>query len=1108
VPTGAEGASIGSSDGEVPDVYLQTPQPARGSYLWTQQSRACSQPGDLINVAYPLLETPPADLGRRLAREITKYRYGVFDEAGYADDPVYPACFRGDATDRQRLTGCSDLPLEADAGMCEALRRGVNVNVSAAVQPSARTSLMFSAAPPQVIRFCDASSHDRLAPTKQNLLCGRRSIMEVIDAHPDFAEADSVANTTSPPITTFTYKRQMLTRYVLVIEDTKDMQVRDSWMFLRTAVRKWVNLDLSGNSEAGLVLVNDSASTRLVGLTSLQSQQARGLVSSNLPYTPGDSHAPACLDCGIREALQMLAERKQFVGPAAQVIVVIAPGADAAAAAPSGALAAAAAAAAAARVAIATINYPAVLRAAPLDSLAAATGAPAFTVPERGHNMASSLLDTYFRLSTAMAAVATRYFQGHPNALPVEIHRRELTDAATASRGAVTGSFVLEEGLGSPARFAVYTYNTENPLLRGVTLVSPSQRVYSTRSETLISLRMLTVAANLNETGTWTYTVERFPGNPQPHVVQVMATPRSIRTPVVRARMWTSKTLPLVLYVEVTRGGSPVLGASVEVVATRPGFNGSAPYREEFSLLDNGGGDPDITKGDGVYSRYFSTITGKAGAYTFNVVVGDNGNTAYTWRDDESEPENSDGACCGSALRVTATRQLVPFQRTLPPTTVYLPSVEEMLASGNAVPAGRVGDLRVEIQAAELKALLSWTAPDLGGMPVARYEVLFATSLSDLVDGFESAARPWTHNVPFPLAPGSKSSFTLDMTRDLSLLDQPFFLAMRAHPEASTGAPPGPMSNWVRVLVPAPPPPPPPPPPTQSQDSDGPLWSQDGADSAVPRLAHGLDIGLELILPVVGGIALLALCLGVYCYLCVLRRSQDSSSKKKKTAAAAAAASGNGNSNSGGDWASLGGSVAVPVSNDSPGLDQKKRLSISEIPAHSSPTSNGAPPLSMTPNPDGTLQRPRTLSPYQSWTASQLLHEHERRHSPYGDEHNVYSIDASPVHHQLPAYQPPQPGYDGGVYAVDGSYMQQHPPPVPPLPHLRYPEEALYGVQQPQIMAPHSPQQYPPAQVAPSQQPSNGYLRNNCLLPFNPSLQGSLSSVSSGDRKKRNVTMV
>lgn len=481
--------SIVPSSGETADISVQRVDSAYGALLYTQQSRGCGQPGDQIYLSYTLLEEPVAELGRRLARELAKYRYGVFDEGGLDADPVYPTCYQGDDTVRLSLTSCSDLPLEGDHGACLS---GGPPNLTQLVQPSAHSSLMFAPGLQHVDHFCDASTHDRLAPTKHNALCGRRSVMEVINVHDDFQAAER-GNATIPlaptPAPSFVYKRQTLTRYVLVVEDTKDMLVRDSWLFLRTAVRKWASLDLPVNAEAGLVLVNDSSATRLVAMQALSSGAARGLVSSNLPYSPGDSHAPACLACGLREALDMLQERARLGGPASSVIILLAPGSDA-----QNELLAAAKEAAARRVRVATINYPGVLRGASLDGAATATGAPAFTVTEKGYNMATSLLSTYFALANALADVTRHFYQGHPNNLPVEVHRRELNDQSS-----VTGTFVLEEGLGAPARFAVYTYNTENPLLRGLTLISPSQRVYTTKSEAHISVKMLGLAANINE---------------------------------------------------------------------------------------------------------------------------------------------------------------------------------------------------------------------------------------------------------------------------------------------------------------------------------------------------------------------------------------------------------------------------------------------------------------------------------------------------------------------------------------------------------------------------------------------------------------------------------
>lgn len=129
---------------------------------------------------------------------------------------------------------------------------------------------------------------------------------------------------------------------------------------------------------------------------------------------------------------------------------------------------------------------------------------------------------------------------------------------------------------------------------------------------------------------------------------------------------------------------------------------------------------------------------------------------------------------------------------------------------------------------------------------------------------------------------------------------------------------------------------------------------------------------------------------------------------------------------------------------------------------------------------NGTTGRIRTLSPFQSWTASQLLHEHERRNSPYGEKAESLDRMDDINRHNGPQFQ--------------------LPPPVPPLPTGVYNGEPTYNHGLYNEGAVRS-------SVSGINQSPNyaGYIRST----INPSLQGSLSSVNSSDvRKKRNVTMV
>lgn len=113
----------------------------------------------------------------------------------------------------------------------------------------------------------------------------------------------------------------------------------------------------------------------------------------------------------------MLQDRERMGGPAASIIVVIAPGTSEHA--PE--LDMVVDEANDASIRITTITYPAQLRSRPLDWLANATGGTAYTVNESRHNMATSFLSTYFKLTNVMWNMMETYYQGNSADLPIEV---------------------------------------------------------------------------------------------------------------------------------------------------------------------------------------------------------------------------------------------------------------------------------------------------------------------------------------------------------------------------------------------------------------------------------------------------------------------------------------------------------------------------------------------------------------------------------------------------------------------------------------------------------------------------------------------------------------
>ncbi|XP_025837088.1 calcium-activated chloride channel regulator 4 isoform X1 [Agrilus planipennis] len=1128
-----------SGSGETPDVTILPREPTRGR-IWTQQSAGCGQPGDQIYFGYESLLGRDDSLGRTLVKEFAKYRYGVFEEQGYYNDPVYPTCFYDDQTRESRITGCSDYPIK-NTGICE--NPSAKYNVTEMVEKDSRSSIMFAAEAPSVTMFCDEGNHDRYAPTKHNQICNRRNTYEVIMSHRDFAgsriPASSDITNTTPKMS---YVRQNITRYMVIIENTKDMLQRESWNYLRVAIRKWAWFDLPENTEVGVLLANETGATKLGKIVTLKNSGNRDVLSSNIPYTPGDSIQPACLHCALRIAVGVLNEANKYRSAARNVIILIAPGLD-----QTKELDMAIEDAKKLKIKIATVNYPYIFRSQPLDFLAIATDGAAFTVTEAKNNIETSLLTTYFQLTNVFYSITERFYSGNPSDLPMEIHRRKLSDDG---RSSITGSFVLEENMSEPAKFMLYTHNAESPLIHGLTLISPSHQEFTVRSESMLGVKIITLVANISEPGTWTYTVERYSGNPQPHFIQVMATPKSRTVPVVRAKFWVHRNQPngpLILFAEVKRGNFPVLSAKVEAVFTKDDRNTTMPYSGTLELLDRGNGDPDITKGDGIYSRYFSAAPGGPGTYTFEVTITDNGNTAYTWM--YSSKIGEDKPCCGSVVPTSSVQTLSPFQRSLPPVTMVITS-EDILKAGQ-IAVGRIGDLRVQVKPEDMKAHLSWTSPDMGGNKVARYEIKYAKSLKDIVDEYDTLATIWEHANPHSLAPGSETTVTVDMTKERHLLDQPLYFAVRAYPQLYSDSQATEPSNWVRLLVPSPPPPPTVPPTFPTSDHSS--WphnhiSSVGIDPITPTMNKAMPFGLEIVLPVVIGILILAIIVALYCYFCIIKKRVRDNHKKSakhsnglktdKLNSAVTIVPGTPShspqSNTSQAYTNIVDvpnphTVGVPINDYTYEDDTKKRYSlvhqqeqqlIEELKQQHFNQQQHDQLISANNNYGGvsvisnnSLQRNggHTLSPYNSWSASQLLHEHERRHSPLDNmipedqmmsAHQDMMMNGSQVDHMSIGGQTIDHSGHHISNPVPEHYIPGHAPPVPPLPAYSangYPVNYnIYGVQQtPQMMA------------HPNNQPIYQTMqRNDAQGNYNTSLQGSLSSVNSGEKKRRNVTMV
>ena len=146
---------------------------------------------------------------RLLLNQWVKYRYGVFDEKGFKNDPMYPLYWMtpGDGPGTEKITSCAATAKREIRDTIRTLNRtatgdicslqinhetGHPVDSKCIPQPDLGSnndiisSLLSHPSLPNNEKFCDQNSHNNKQPNKQNNLCEGSSVWEVMNRHQDF----------------------------------------------------------------------------------------------------------------------------------------------------------------------------------------------------------------------------------------------------------------------------------------------------------------------------------------------------------------------------------------------------------------------------------------------------------------------------------------------------------------------------------------------------------------------------------------------------------------------------------------------------------------------------------------------------------------------------------------------------------------------------------------------------------------------------------------------------------------------------------------------------------------------------------------------------------
>lgn len=414
-------------------------------------------------------------------------------------------------------------------------------------------------------------------------------------------------------------------------------------------------------------------------------------------------------------------------------------------------------------------------------------------------------------------------------------------------------------------------------------------------------------------------------------------------------------------------------------------------------------------------------------------------------------------SCCGSSIPILTKQTVPPFQRYLTPINIVIKSDDPAQGLNDSLLIGRVGDLRWSQLSEESKIILEWSGPDCGrdGVKI-NYDVRYATHLRDLVDDFETLTNRWVINSAIPDTVGQVVSVTMNLSEEPILIGQPFYIAIKSTVEGELS---GSVSNYVRVFVPK----------KRSPasttfpdnfnrdrdefdtDHSSIDSSADSNESVFQSSAKIAGVTVEVLVASILCTLAIIILISIYCWCCVKRkRTFESASKtptkstpKQQAISIISVPQSTPNQYNIEPMSATNGSfyypdpsdhhtIGLPIDDDMikpEFIIDHDRILFEEMKGNRQFQQNNSVLDSYDHEymlqAHETLSRDgRFLSPFESWTASQLLVEHERRQSPIENDPSIMYIDSNG---ELVPPIPPHPYQSTYATAQDNSGRM--PPP-------------------------------------------------------------------------------
>uniref|UniRef100_A0A8B9Q4W9 Chloride channel accessory 2 n=1 Tax=Apteryx owenii TaxID=8824 RepID=A0A8B9Q4W9_APTOW len=691
------------------DVIVAPPYWKHGDDPYTLQPGACGKMGKYIHftpnflllcICHSLL---PA--GRVFAHEWAHLRWGVFDEYD-SDRPFYSTVQASLMLARYPggISKCSCV-INKLTGLFKEGCAFIHERNQTAV-----SSIMYMQSLSSVAEFCDEHNHNREAPNLQNRMCDYRSTWEVIKNSTDFKNNPPVTNTShiTPPVFSLLQKRD---RVICLVLDISKTIAGGNWITrLHQAAELYLLQIVEENSYVGIVMFSHIGEIK-THVRQIVSDDVRKQLASYLPAASGSERTNVC--AGLQLASEVI--RKKDGNVFGSEIILVTGGQDSSMK----------------KCFSDTVNSGSVIHTITVGSSAAKeieqfskeTGGLKFFVPERLDF--SDLLD-------AFSGILSRSGDTFNQSIQVCL--------ISTANVFVSWTVTIDSTVGRET-FFVATWQTAEP--PEITVSDPSGKSYTNKDfdiDSIFHVARLQIPG-IAETGEWIYTLTNIHLSPQ--VLTMIVTSRAANStiPAVAVKAHMSKDIndypnPVVVYVQVSQGFSPILGANVTAIISPE--NGDPISLE---LFDNGAGS-DIVKNDGIYSKYLFSFPG-SGRYSLKVHVQANRTiipqTAMPW----SHAMYIPGYVENGKIKMNPSRPSVikndlqirrgGFHRTAAGGSFIISAVP-VGPYADVFPPCKIIDLDARIE--DNKVVLSWTAPGDDFDKGQGYEIRTSETPLELRDNF------------------------------------------------------------------------------------------------------------------------------------------------------------------------------------------------------------------------------------------------------------------------------------------------------------------------------------------------------------------------------------